>query len=151
MAGAPVSNMTSAYGGIRWQTGLSRMFQYEQTQSRIGGTLWEKPLHYIENSPLFYAPKVNTPLLMMHNDDDGAVPWYQGIEYFVALRRLDKPVWMLSYNGEPHNLKGSSWANRVDLSKRMFQFFNHYLKGEPMPEWMEKGVPALEKGENLGY
>lgn len=151
MAGAPVSNMTSAYGGIRWQTGMSRMFQYEQTQSRIGGTLWEKPLHYIENSPLFYAPKVNTPLLMMHNDDDGAVPWYQGIEYFVALRRLNKPVWMLSYNGEPHNLNASSWANRVDLSKRMFQFFNHYLKGEPMPEWMEKGVPATEKGKNLGY
>ena len=151
MAGAPVSNMTSAYGGIRWQTGLSRMFQYEQTQSRIGGTLWEKPLHYIENSPLFYAPKVNTPLLMMHNDNDGAVPWYQGIEYFVALRRLDKPVWMLNYNGEPHNLNATSWANRMDLSKRMFQFFNHYLKGEPMPEWMEKGVPAIEKGKNLGY
>jgi dipeptidyl aminopeptidase/acylaminoacyl peptidase len=151
MAGAPVSNMTSAYGGIRWQTGLSRMFQYEQTQSRIGGTLWDKPLHYIENSPVFYAPKVNTPLLMMHNDNDGAVPWYQGIEYFVALRRLNKPVWMLSYNDEPHNLNASSWANRVDLSKRMFQFFNHYLKGEAMPEWMEKGVPAIEKGENLGY
>jgi dipeptidyl aminopeptidase/acylaminoacyl peptidase len=100
---------------------------------------------------LFYAPKVNTPLLMMHNDNDGAVPWYQGIEYFVALRRLDKPVWMLTYNNEPHNLNATSWANRVDLSKRMFQFFNHYLKGEPMPEWMEKGVPAIEKGENLGY
>lgn len=151
MAGAPVSNMTSAYGGIRWQTGMSRMFQYEQTQSRIGGTLWEKPLHYIENSPLFYAPKISTPLLMMHNDDDGAVPWYQGIEFFVALRRLNKPVWMLTYNGEPHNLNASSWANRVDLSKRMFGFFNHYLKGEPMPEWMEKGVPATEKGENLRY
>jgi dipeptidyl aminopeptidase/acylaminoacyl peptidase len=151
MAGAPVSNMTSAYGGIRWGSGMSRMFQYEQTQSRIGGTLWEKPLHYIENSPLFYAPKVNTPLLMMHNDDDGAVPWYQGIEFFVAHRRLNKPSWLLTYNGEPHNLRGSSWANRVDLSKRMFGFFNHYLKGEPMPEWMEEGIPAIEKGEKLGY
>ncbi len=151
MAGAPVSNMTSAYGGIRWGSGLSRMFQYEHTQSRIGGTLWEKPLLYIENSPLFYAPKVNTPLLMMHNDKDTAVPWYQGIEFFVALRRLNKPVWMLSYNDEPHNLKAESWANRIDLSKRMFQFFNHYLKGKTMPEWMEKGVPATEKGENLGY
>ncbi len=151
MAGAPVSNMTSAYGGIRWGSGMSRMFQYEHTQSRIGGTLWEKPLQYIENSPLFYAPKVNTPLLMMHNDDDGAVPWYQGIEYFVALRRLDKPTWLLTYNGEPHNLRSSSWANRMDLSRRMFGFFNHYLKGEPMPEWMEKGIPAIEKGENLGY
>ncbi|NQU88006.1 MAG: S9 family peptidase [Mariniphaga sp.] len=151
MGGAPVSNMTSAYGGIRWGTGMSRMFQYEHTQSRIGGTLWEKPLLYLENSPVFHAPKINTPLLMMHNDDDGAVPWYQGIEMFVAMRRLDKPAWMLTYNGEPHNLKGSSWANRVDLSKRMFQFFNHYLKGQPMPEWMKKGVPATEKGKNLGY
>lgn len=151
MAGAPVSNVTSAYGGIRWQTGLSRMFQYEHTQSRIGGTLWEKPLQYIENSPLFYAPKIQTPLLIMHNDDDGAVPWYQGIEFFVALRRLNKPVWMLSYNGEPHNLKTSSWANRIDLSTRMFQFFNHYLKGEPEPEWMKKGIPATEKGKTLGY
>ncbi len=151
MAGAPVSNMTSAYGGIRWGTGMSRMFQYEHTQSRIGGTLWDKPLLYIENSPLFYAPKVNTPLLMMHNDKDTAVPWYQGIEYFVALRRLNKPVWMLTYNGEPHNLPKKSWANRVDLSTRMFQFFNHYLKGAPMPEWMEKGIPAIDKGKNLGY
>ena len=151
MAGAPVSNMTSAYGGIRWGTGLSRMFQYEHTQSRIGGTLWEKPLLYIENSPLFYVPKVETPILIMHNDEDTAVPWYQGIEFFVALRRLNKPAWMLSYNGEPHNLRGSSWADRVDLSKRMFQFFNHYLKGKPAPDWMENGVPAIEKGENLGY
>ncbi len=151
MAGAPVSNMTSAYGGIRWETGMSRMFQYEHQQSRIGGSLWEKPIHYLENSPLFYAPNINTPLLMMHNDNDGAVPWYQGIELFVALRRLDKPVWLLNYNGEPHNLKQSSWANRVDLSRRMFQFFNHYLKDQPMPVWMEKGVPAVNKGKETGY
>ena len=151
MAGAPVSNMTSAYGGIRWETGLSRMFQYEQTQSRIGGTLWEKPLLYIENSPLFYVPKIETPLLMMHNDNDGAVPWYQGIEMFVAMRRLEKPVWMLNYNNEPHNLKGESWANRIDLDKRMFQFFDHYLKGQPMPEWMQYGIPAIDKGKKTGY
>ncbi|WP_461534455.1 alpha/beta hydrolase family protein [Sinomicrobium sp.] len=151
MAGAPVSNMTSAYGGIRWQTGMSRMFQYEHTQSRIGGTLWDKMDLYIENSPLFYATKVNTPLLMMHNDNDGAVPWYQGIEYFVALRRLEKPVWMLSYNGEPHNLKGDSWGNRKDLSIRMMQFFDHFLKGKEAPEWMVKGRPALQKEYHKGY
>ncbi|HOO10906.1 MAG TPA: prolyl oligopeptidase family serine peptidase, partial [Cyclobacteriaceae bacterium] len=79
-AGAIVSNMTSAYGGIRWGSGMSRMFQYERTQSRIGGTLWEKPLLYIENSPLFFADKIETPLLLLHNDADTAVPWYQGIE-----------------------------------------------------------------------
>jgi dipeptidyl aminopeptidase/acylaminoacyl peptidase len=149
-AGAPVSNMTSAYGGIRWGSGMSRMFQYEETQSRIGGTLWEKPLHYIQNSPVFYAPRVNTPLMMRHNDGDGAVPWYQGIEYFVALRRLGKPVWMLNYNDAPHNERDKS-PNCKDLTIRMKQFFDHYLKDEPAPVWMEKGIPALKKGKTRGY
>ncbi len=148
MAGAPVSNMTSAYGGIRWGSGMSRMFQYEGSQSRIGGTLWEKPWRYIENSPIFFADKVETPLLMMHNDDDGAVPWYQGIEYFVALRRLNKPVWMLTYNGAPHNLKRR--ADMKDLTIRMQQFFDHYLKGAPAPVWMEEGIPAVKKGKEMG-
>ncbi|MCU4176633.1 prolyl oligopeptidase family serine peptidase [Carboxylicivirga sp. N1Y90] len=149
MAGAPVSNMTSAYGGIRWGSGMSRMFQYEHTQSRIGGTLWEKTNKYIENSPVFFAPQVETPLLMMHNDNDGAVPWYQGIEYFMALRRLDKPVWMLVYNKEEHNL--TRRANSKDLSRRMMQFFDHYLKDAPMPVWMHEGVPAVKKGKETGY
>ncbi|NJL13493.1 MAG: S9 family peptidase [Microscillaceae bacterium] len=149
MAGAPVSNMTSAYGGIRWESGMSRMFQYEHTQSRIGKTLWEDPLLYMENSPLFRADRITTPLLMMHNDADGAVPWYQGIELFVALRRLNKPVWMLTYNGEAHNLRQT--PNRKDLSVRMQQFFDYYLKFSPAPRWMQAGVPALEKGIKRGY
>ena len=148
-AGAPVSNMTSAYGGIRWGSGMSRAFQYEQTQSRIGGDLWDKLPLYILNSPLFFAPRVNTPLLMMHNDKDGAVPWYQGIEYFNALRRLRKPVWMLVYNGAPHNLKRR--ADEKDLTRRMQQFFDHYLKGAPEPVWMSKGVPAVKKGKTFGF
>ncbi len=148
MAGAPVSNMTSAYGGIRWESGMSRQFQYERTQSRIGGTLWEKPMQFIENSPLFYAPKIETPLMLMHNDNDGAVPWYQSIEMFMALRRLNKPVWMVVYNGEGHNLMQRK--NRKDLSVRMSQFFDHYLKGAPEPAWMKKGVPNLVKGKEYG-
>lgn len=108
-------------------------------------------MQYIENSPLFYAPKVNTPLFIMHNDNDGAVPWYQGIEYFSALRRLGKPVWMINYNGDSHNLRPSSWGNRMDLSMRLGQFFGHYLKGEPMPQWMKDGIPAVKKGKTMGY
>ena len=149
MAGAPVSNMTSAYGGIRWESGRVRQFQYEQTQSRIGGTLWEKPWAYIENSPLFYADKVNTPLLMMSNDNDGAVPWYQGIEYFTALRRLNKPVWMLVYNGEEHNLMKR--PNMHDLTIRMYQFFDHFLKDQPAPKWLQDGLPAINKGKDPAY
>ncbi len=149
MAGAPVSNMTSAYGGIRCGSGKSRMFQYEESQSRIGGTLWDKTFLYLENSPLFHVPKIETPVLIMHNDKDGAVPWYQGIEFFVALRRLDKPSWLLEYNNEDHNL--TRWPNRVDLSIRMMQFFDHYLKGAPAPEWMEEGLPAIDKGKKDAY
>lgn len=149
MAGAPVSNMTSAYGGIRWGSGMSRAFQYEKSQSRIGQPLWDAPELYIENSPVFFADQVNTPLLIMHNDEDGAVPWYQGIEYFSALRRLQKPVWMLVYNGAPHNL--SRWPDRMDLDKRMMQFFDHYLKHEPAPVWMTKGIPAVKKGIEKGF
>jgi dipeptidyl aminopeptidase/acylaminoacyl peptidase len=151
MAGAPVSNMTSAYGGIRWESGISREYQYEGSQSRIGGTIWDKPLQFIENSPLFYVPKIQTPLLIMHNDNDGAVPWTQGIELFSAMRRLNKPVWMLTYNNEEHNLKPESWANRMDLSIRMQQFFDHYLKNDKMPSWMQFGIPAIQKGKELGY
>jgi len=149
MGGAVVSNMTSAYGGIRWKSGLSRMFQYEQTQSRIGGTLWDKRDKYIENSPIFFADRVETPLLLMHNDADGSVPWYQGIEYFMALRRLQKPVWLLNYNGDDHNL--TLWPNRLDLNTRMFQFFEFYLKGAEEPKWMKDGIPALKKGKEFGF
>ncbi|MFV0196586.1 prolyl oligopeptidase family serine peptidase [Empedobacter falsenii] len=148
-AGAPVVNMTSAYGGIRWGTGMSRQFQYEQTQSRIGKTLWEAPELYIENSPLFNMPKVTTPVVIMHNDEDGAVPWYQGIEMFMALRRLGKPSWMLNYNGDDHNLMNR--ANRNDIQRRQQQFFDHYLKGAPAPKWMTTGVPATMKGIDWGF
>ncbi|OJW18115.1 prolyl oligopeptidase family serine peptidase [Mucilaginibacter sp. 44-25] len=147
-SGAPVANMTSAYGGIRWESGVNRQFQYEKTQSRIGATLWEKPDLYIDNSPLFQLPKVQTPVVIMSNDADGAVPWYQGIEMFTALRRLGKPVWLLQYNDEAHNLVKRQ--NRKDITIREAQFFDHYLKGATMPVWMDKGVPAINKGRDWG-
>ncbi|MEM6567014.1 MAG: prolyl oligopeptidase family serine peptidase [Planctomycetota bacterium] len=149
ISGAPVSNMTSAYGGIRWRTGLSRQFQYERTQSRIGGTLWERTSRYIENSPLFFADRVSTPLLILHNDGDGAVPWEQGIEFFVALRRLRQPVWLLNYAGEKHGL--TKYAHMRDYARRMAAFNDHHLLGAPAPAWMTKGIPATRKGRDLGH
>lgn len=149
MAGAPVGNMISAYGGIRWGSGMSRQFQYEHTQSRIGKTIWEAPELYIENSPVFHLTTVKTPLLIMHNDQDGAVPWYQGIEIYTGLRRLQKPVWLLNYNGDDHNLM--KIPNRIDLSIRMRQFFDYYLQDKPQPLWLSTGIPALQKGKITGY
>ncbi len=148
-SGAPVVNMTSAYGGMRWESGMNRQFQYEKTQSRIGATLWEKPELYIENSPLFKLPNVNTPVVIMANDADGAVPWYQGIEMYSGLRRLGKPVWMLNYNNEAHNLMQRQ--NRKDIQIREQQFFDYYLKGAKAPVWMVNGIPATEKGKTWGF
>jgi len=142
-AGAAVANMTSAYSGIRWGSGLPRQFQYEHSQSRIGGSLWEYPMRYIENSPLFRVDRVQTPLLMINNDEDDAVPWYQGIEFYLALRRLNKEAYMFSYNGEKHGLRKR--INQKDYTRRLQEFFDHFLKGAPAPEWMQKGIPYLQR------
>jgi dipeptidyl aminopeptidase/acylaminoacyl peptidase len=137
VTGAPVANMTSAYGGIRWESGVARQFQYEKQQSRIGGSLWEKRDLFIENSPLFFADRIKTPLLIEHGDEDGAVPWYQGIELYLALRRLDKDCILLQYRGEPHHLR--KYPNKLDYSIKMKEYFDHYLLGAPAAEWITKG------------
>ncbi|HWC98816.1 MAG TPA: prolyl oligopeptidase family serine peptidase [Candidatus Sulfopaludibacter sp.] len=142
-AGAPVVDMIAAYDGIRWGTGLPRQFQYEHTQSRIGGSIWEYPTRFIENSPIFWADRVQTPVMILQNDGDDAVPWYQGIEFFLALRRLGKEVWMFNYNGQPHGLRNR--ADQKDYTIRLQQYFDHFLKGAPAPDWMEKGVPYLQR------
>ena len=146
MAGAPVVNMTSAYGGIRWGTGISREGQYETGQSRIGKSLIEAPQLYMENSPLFYLDRVTTPLFIMNNDDDDAVPWYQGIEFFVNMRRLGKEVYFIDYNHDVHN--PASRANQKDIAMRMQQFFDNKLKGAPAPDWMVHGIPYTAKGKD---
>ena len=145
-AGAPVSNMTSAYGGIRWESGVNRAMQYESGQSRIGKSIWEGLPLYIENSPLFGLERVTTPLLILHNDMDGAVPWYQGIELYIGMRRLGKEAYLFNYNNELHGISGR--ANQKDWAMRMQQFFDTKLKGTPAPEWMIKGIPAKDKGKD---
>lgn len=143
---ATVVNMTSAYGGIRWASGLARAFQYEHTQSRIGGSLWEYPERFIENSPLFRLDRVTTPVLFMANDNDGAVPWYQGIEFYVAMRRLQKEAYMVVYNGDEHN--PTKRANQKDIDRKMQEFFAVKLQGAEPPSWMVRGIPFLEKGRD---
>jgi dipeptidyl aminopeptidase/acylaminoacyl peptidase len=143
-AGAAVSDMISAYGGIRWGTGMSRAFQYEKTQSRIGAPPWDAPLQFIENSPIFWVKKVETPYLTIHNDDDDAVPWYQGIEWFTAMRRLGKEAYMFTFNGEKHGLRDRN--NMKYWTVHMDEFFDHYLLGKPRPEWMDKGVSYQNRG-----
>lgn len=152
VTGAPVSNMTSAYSGIRLGSGLARQFQYEQMQSRIGGTLVDSLSAYIANSPVFFADKMNTPMLIMFGDIDDAVPWQQGIELYLACRRFEKPCIMLQYENEPHHLK--KYPNKLDYTIKMKQFFDHYVLGKPAEEWIKvgmeyKGKPQTMEVENI--
>ncbi|MCG9722458.1 prolyl oligopeptidase family serine peptidase [Shewanella sp. Isolate7] len=142
VTGAPVSNMTSAYSGIRHGTGLARQFQYETGQSRIGESLFKAPQKYIENSPVFYVERIKTPMMIMFGDKDDAVPWEQGVELYLAMRRAGKDVVFLQYQDEPHHLK--KYPNKLDYSLRMMQYFDHYLKGKPAPKWLSEGEAYQE-------
>jgi dipeptidyl aminopeptidase/acylaminoacyl peptidase len=147
VAGAPLTNMISMYSLIYKNTGGGNGAIFEASQGRFKGGYWDNWDAYYRNSPVFFAKNVKTPLMILHNDRDGAVDFTQGVEYYNTLRRLQKPVIMLEYVGENHGLRKP--ANQRDYTVRMLEFFNHYLKGEPAPEWMVKGVPRLKMEEHL--
>jgi len=146
VAGSPVSNMTSAYADIRWRSGRARLFQYEQSQSRIGAPLTADPERYVANSPLFAAHKLRTPLLLLHNDGDGVVSWQQSTQLFLTLRRHEKPVWLINYPYETHEI--ARYANRRDFQQRAWAFFEHHLRGAAAPVWMTADKAPLEPPRN---
>lgn len=146
-AGAPLTNMISMYDLIYWNSGGGNMAIFESSQGRFKGGPWENWDSYERNSPIYHVKNVNTPLLMLHNDKDGAVDFTQGIEYYSALRRLKKPVILVQYKGENHGL--GKLENRKDYSVRMMEFFDHHLKGKDAPSWMTDGVEKLQLNEHL--
>ena len=146
-AGAPLTDMVSMYNLIYWNSGGGNMSIFEASQGRFRGAPWENWDAYHRNSPLYHVKNVQTPLLLLHNDKDGAVDFTQGVEYYNALRRLKKPVVMLQYKGENHGLV--KLENRKDYAVRMMEFFDHYLKGAPAPDWWENGVDHLKLEEHL--
>lgn len=146
-AASGVSDLISSYANnLR---GGYPIYHTEYGQGRIGATLWQRPDLYILNSPIFKADQVTTPLLMMQNKEDGAVPYAQGVELFTSLRRLGKRAWLLQYDGNGHSLNGG--AASEDYTIRMTQFFDHYLKGAPAPKWMLEGIPVKRKGKENGF
>ncbi|HSF23426.1 MAG TPA: prolyl oligopeptidase family serine peptidase, partial [Blastocatellia bacterium] len=147
VAGAPLTNMISMYSLIYWNTGSANQPIFESSQGRFTTGYWDNLEAYARNSPVYHAKNVKTPLIILHNDKDGAVDFTQGIEYFNTLRRLGKSVVMLQYKGENHGL--AKLENRKDYSVRMLEFFDHHLKGKPAPAWLREGVPHLKMKEHL--
>lgn len=145
-SGAGVADAISDYGDL-WGNGPSKEGYWELSQGRAGSSLWERPDFYLKNSPVLLADKVSTPLLMLNNIKDPAVSFKQGIEFFTALRRLGKKVWMLQYDGFGHGVGGPA---AEDFTIRLMQFFDYYLKGKPAPIWMTRGIPAIMKQRETG-
>jgi len=147
VAGAPLTNMVSMYSLIYKNSGGTNQAIFESSQGRFLGTYSDNWEAYVRNSPVNFAKNVKTPLIILHNDKDGAVDFTQGVEYYNTLRRLGKNVIMLEYIGENHGL--AKRANQQDYTLRMKEFFDHYLKGAPAPAWMTDGVPRLEMEQHL--
>lgn len=146
-AGAPLTNMISMYSLIYWNTGSSNQSIFESSQGRLTTGYWDNWDAYVRNSPIYHIKKVKTPLLLLHNDKDGAVDYTQGIEYYNGLRRLNKPVVMLTYNGENHGLMKE--VNKKDYAVRMMEYFDHHLKGKPAPDWWQKGIKYIDLPKHL--
>lgn len=145
---APLTNMISVYNTIYGSTGDQNSRWFESSQDRFKGGYWGEYFDdYIRNSPVMHADKVKTPLLILHSDKDGAVDFNQGVEYFTSLRRLQNPVIMLQYEGEGHSLR--KFANQMDCSIRVQEFFDHHLMGKPAPRWMEEGIPYLNREKRI--
>jgi dipeptidyl aminopeptidase/acylaminoacyl peptidase len=142
IAGAPLTNLVSMYSSIYWNVGIANQPIFESSQGRFTHPYYDDIEAYTRNSPVYFAKNVKTPLLLLHNDRDGAVDWNQGIEYFNTLRRLGKPVVMLQYKGENHGLAKA--PNQRDYAVRMREFFDHHLRGQPAPAWLREGVSHLD-------
>ena len=147
IAGAALTDLVSMYSSVYWNVGMANQPIFESSQGRFTGGYWDLQEAYIRNSPVYHAKKVATPLLLLHNDKDGAVDFTQGVEYYNTLRRLQKPVVMLQYKGENHGLVKPE--NRKDYAVRMREFFDHHLQGKPAPDWWTEGVPHLKMDDHL--
>jgi dipeptidyl aminopeptidase/acylaminoacyl peptidase len=95
-----------------------------------GGTLWDKRDVFIENSPIFYLDRVQTPLLLTHGTSD-PVSSALSDEVFVCLRRLDKPVEYAKYQGEAHYEWEWSYDHQIDVLNRIIHWFDNKLKEAP--------------------
>jgi dienelactone hydrolase len=142
------SNLVSGYGGMSQIEGISRQRLYEKAQGNIPCPPWICPELYIKNSPIFNIGQITTPIMMVHNQKDNAVPYTQAIEFFFSLRRAKKKAWLLEYENEGHILFNEN--NTLDLTLRTQQFFDHYLKDAPAPIWMTQGISYKNKNLKSG-
>jgi dipeptidyl aminopeptidase/acylaminoacyl peptidase len=143
VAGAPLTDLVSMYLSVYWNSGSTDARIFEISQGRMAVPFWEDLAAYVANSPVFHVEQLHTPLLVAQGTEDGAVDFNQGVEYYNAARRAGKDFVFLVYEGENHG--NAKKANQIDYHNRIMEWFGHYLKGEPAPDWITKGVSYLDQ------
>jgi dipeptidyl aminopeptidase/acylaminoacyl peptidase len=147
IAGAALTDMISMYASVYWNAGIGNAPIFESSQGRFKGSYLDNHEAYVRNSPAFFVNQVETPVMLLHNEKDGAVDFNQGITFYNSLREQDKDVILLQYVGENHGLRQP--ANQKDYTIRMQEYFDHHLRGLPAPDWMKEGIPRLKMEEHL--
>lgn len=144
VAGAPITNFLSFAGAIHWTPGIAEFDHWETGQARMDVPPWEDMAAYVRNSPAAKVNELKTPMLMEAGDADGTVDWHQSIEFYNFARRAGRDDFvLLVYPGEDHGLRKKE--NQIDYHRRINQWFNHWLKGEPAPKWMTDGMTWAER------
>ncbi|MFA6655580.1 MAG: prolyl oligopeptidase family serine peptidase, partial [Bacillota bacterium] len=114
-----------------WYTkyGTSDIGFYGNKKSMGNRDLWDSEGWLMERSPIRYAPSVNTPILILHSEQDYRCPMEQAEQWYVALKRLGKTVEFVRFQGENHELSrsGKPW-NRKERLRHMLRWFDQYLK-----------------------
>jgi acetyl esterase/lipase len=137
----------SNYGNHHWVSGIAETDHIETGQQRMEVPLYDDLDAYVRNSGFFGVHRMRTPLLVAFGDDDGTVHWHQGVELYNVARRAGAPLVMLVYPGEAHGLRKT--PNQIDYHHRIFEWFDHHLRGEPATSWITGGESFLERERDV--
>jgi len=135
ISSAGVADAISNYLNYSFEYNRPDSWRFETQQWRLGKSFFDNQEMYIKNSPIYHAKNINTPLLLITGKEDYVVNWQQSLYMFTALKRLQKEVYLLLYNQEGHSI--GKKENQMDVSTKIKQWFDYYLKNKEKPNWMK--------------
>lgn len=139
VSGAGVSDPISRYFELgKDSVHKDEMWRFESQQFRMGASFYANKKDYWMNSPIVHAEKITTSLLQWAGKDDPTVPFDQSVSLYMALRRLGLQTILLLYPQEGHYLRKAK--NQIDLTNRLMQWFDYYLKGKEDVQWIKEGT-----------
>ena len=126
-AGVAVAGIYDLPNTYAWDLDDFGIYWSEEGQGRMGASLWDSPERYIENSPYFYADEINTPLLLVHGEQDTTCAYQEAQKMFIALRHLDRDVEFLLYPRGGHVITEWPLEDAIDVTERILEFLDKHL------------------------